>query len=118
MRIEKVNDTQIRCTLTKEDLAERQIKISELAYGSEKAKELCPKYSVKLTEQQEKLNSISSAISVLNLTNMELIKHGMILADKKLNIIIDACAPKGNSYSKSGKEETSNLEMSTIIQEA
>ena len=40
MRIEKVNDTQIRCTLTKEDLAERQIKISELAYGSEKAKEL------------------------------------------------------------------------------
>ncbi len=84
----------------------------------EKAKELCPKYSVKLTEQQEKLNSISSAISVLNLTNMELIKHGMILADKKLNIIIDACAPKGNSYSKSGKEETSNLEMSTIIQDA
>lgn len=40
MRIEKVNDTQIRCTLTKEDLAERQIKLSELAYGSEKAKNL------------------------------------------------------------------------------
>ena len=40
MRIEKVNDTQIRCTLTKEDLAERQIKLSELAYGSEKAKDL------------------------------------------------------------------------------
>lgn len=40
MRIEKVNDTQIRCTLTKEDLAERQIKLSELAYGSEKAKTL------------------------------------------------------------------------------
>lgn len=40
MRIEKVNDTQIRCTLTKEDLAERQIKLSELAYGTEKAKSL------------------------------------------------------------------------------
>ncbi len=40
MKIEKVNDTQIRCTLTKEDLAERQIKLSELAYGSEKAKTL------------------------------------------------------------------------------
>ncbi|MCR4956772.1 MAG: adaptor protein MecA [Lachnospiraceae bacterium] len=40
MRIEKVNDTQIRCTLTKEDLAERHIKLSELAYGSEKAKAL------------------------------------------------------------------------------
>lgn len=38
MRIEKVNDNQIRCTLTKEDLAVRKIKISELAYGSDKAK--------------------------------------------------------------------------------
>ena len=40
MKIEKVNENQIRCTLTKEDLADRQIKLSELAYGSEKAKTL------------------------------------------------------------------------------
>ncbi len=40
MKIEKVNDNQIRCTLTKEDLASRQLKISELAYGTEKAKNL------------------------------------------------------------------------------
>ena len=40
MKIEKVNDSQIRCTLSKEDLAERQIKLSELAYGTEKAKSL------------------------------------------------------------------------------
>lgn len=40
MKLEKLNDNQIRCTLTKEDLADRQIKISELAYGSEKAKSL------------------------------------------------------------------------------
>ena len=40
MKIEKINDNQIRCTLTKEDLADRQIKLSELAYGSEKAKSL------------------------------------------------------------------------------
>lgn len=40
MRIEKVNDNQIRCTLTKEDLADRQLKLSELAYGTEKAKTL------------------------------------------------------------------------------
>ena len=31
---------QIRCTLNKSDLAARQLKISELAYGSEKAKKL------------------------------------------------------------------------------
>ena len=40
MKIEKVNENQIRCVLTKEDLADRQIKLSELAYGSEKAKGL------------------------------------------------------------------------------
>ena len=40
MKLEKLNDNQIRCTLTKADLADRQIKLSELAYGSEKAKSL------------------------------------------------------------------------------
>ncbi|MEG0962884.1 MAG: adaptor protein MecA [Lachnospiraceae bacterium] len=40
MKIEKVNENQIRCTLTKEDLADRQIKLSELAYGTEKANTL------------------------------------------------------------------------------
>lgn len=40
MKIEKVNENQIRCTLTREDLAERQLKLSELAYGTDKAKML------------------------------------------------------------------------------
>lgn len=40
MKIEKLNDKQIRCTLTKADLADRQLKLSELAYGTDKAKAL------------------------------------------------------------------------------
>ncbi len=40
MKIEKVNDHQIKCTLTGADLANRELKLSELAYGSEKAKNL------------------------------------------------------------------------------
>lgn len=40
MKIERISENQIRCTLNKHDLVERQLKISELAYGSEKAKEL------------------------------------------------------------------------------
>lgn len=40
MKIEKISDTQIRCTLSKNDLLERQLRVSELAYGTEKAKEL------------------------------------------------------------------------------
>lgn len=40
MKIERISENQIRCTLTSEDLASRQIRISELALGSEKAKNL------------------------------------------------------------------------------
>ena len=40
MRVEKINDHQIRCTLNQKDLIDRELRISELAYGSEKAKSL------------------------------------------------------------------------------
>ena len=40
MKIEKISDNQIKCTLNKADLASRQIKLSELAYGTEKTKSL------------------------------------------------------------------------------
>lgn len=40
MKIEKISDNQIRCTLNKSDLINRELRISELAYGSEKAKAL------------------------------------------------------------------------------
>ena len=40
MKIEKISDNQIRCTLNKSDLIDRELKISELAYGTEKAKAL------------------------------------------------------------------------------
>lgn len=40
MKIEKINDNQIRCTLTQADLEDRQLHLSELAYGTEKAKNL------------------------------------------------------------------------------
>lgn len=40
MKIERINDNQIRCTLTGQDLADRHLKLSELAYGTDKAKRL------------------------------------------------------------------------------
>ena len=40
LKIEKINDNQIRCTLTRQDLENHQIRLSELAYGTEKAKQL------------------------------------------------------------------------------
>ncbi len=40
MKLERINENQIRCTLSHTDLADRELKISELAYGTEKAKAL------------------------------------------------------------------------------
>jgi adapter protein MecA 1/2 len=40
MKIEKINSNQIKCVLNKSDLTSRQIKVSELAYGTDKAQEL------------------------------------------------------------------------------
>lgn len=40
MKIEKISENQIKCTLNRSDLASRQLKISELAYGTEKTRDL------------------------------------------------------------------------------
>ncbi len=40
MKIEKINDSQIRCILTKNELEMRDLKLSEIAYGSAKVKKL------------------------------------------------------------------------------
>ena len=40
MKIERINENQIRCTLTSFDLSARNINLVELAYGTEKARQL------------------------------------------------------------------------------
>lgn len=40
MKIERINENQIRCTLNRADLADRDLRLSELAYGTDKAKSL------------------------------------------------------------------------------
>ncbi len=40
MKIEKISENQIKCTLTRQDLTDRELQLSELAYGSSKAKAL------------------------------------------------------------------------------
>ena len=40
MKIERINENQIRCTLSSQDLSTRNLNLGELAYGSEKARNL------------------------------------------------------------------------------
>lgn len=40
MRIERISENQIRCTLTKSDLEEHELLLNDLAFGGDRAKEL------------------------------------------------------------------------------
>ena len=40
MKIEKIDENQIRCILTSDDLESRHLSIQDLAYGSDKARSL------------------------------------------------------------------------------
>ena len=81
------------------------------------AQEKCPKFVNSLKDRQVILEKLSTSLSVLNLTNMDLIKHGMTITDKKLGIIVDVCTPKANSYNAKGIQADKQLSVSTIVQD-
>lgn len=51
MRIERINENSIRCTLTSFDLSVRNLNLKELAYGSEKAKKLFDEMMTKASNE-------------------------------------------------------------------
>ena len=51
MRIERINENSIRCTLTSFDLSVRNLNIKELAYGSEKARKLFDEMMTKASNE-------------------------------------------------------------------
>ena len=68
--------------------------------------------------QQKKLNILANSISLYERTNMDLIKHGLIMTGKTLNIIVNALLPQANQYNKEGRNvETDKLRISSIVEE-
>ena len=61
MKIERVNENQIRCTLSSFDLSVRNLNLGELAYGTEKARnlfrEMIQKASKPYPARQQKFSS-------------------------------------------------------------
>ncbi len=51
MKIEKINDRQLRCVLTKADLEDRKIRLSELVCGGEKARGLFRDMMIQATRE-------------------------------------------------------------------
>lgn len=70
-------------------------------------------------EVQKKLNSLAKSIGLLETSNMELIKHGLTMADKTLNIIVNAFLPHTSEYNKLGKSvEKQEIRISSVEEEA
>lgn len=77
--------------------------------------EIYPSHRTELQTREKELLTLSKEISRLNRENLELIKHGIVLADKRLKTIIKAVTPKSTGYSKFG--DTEPAIVSTIVQE-
>lgn len=72
-----------------------------------------------LSEQKVKINEVAQEIALIEKTNVELIKHGLIMSDKLLDIIISAAMPQKDNYDMHGKNvDTSELSISSIVEDA
>lgn len=72
-----------------------------------------------LQQQKEKLNVLAGSISLQEKTNMELIKHGLVMVGKTLNILVNAFLPQPNEYNKDGKNVgNEEMQISSVIEEA
>lgn len=70
MKIEKINNNQIKCILNKSDLVDREIKVNELAYGTKKAQQLFKDMMTKAdTEFGFKANNVPLMIEAVPLSS-------------------------------------------------
>jgi seryl-tRNA synthetase len=68
--------------------------------------------------QKKKLNTLTTAISLYENTNLELIKHGLEVTDKKLSIIYNTITPHSNQYNNNGQKTTATEQnISSVIEE-
>lgn len=73
----------------------------------------------KLQSQKAKLNVLSNSISLYEKTNMDLIKHGLTMAEKTMSMIVSIVAPQPNQYDRSGKNLSNDkMQISSVVEEA
>ena len=66
-----------------------------------------------------KINEVSKRITLLEQTNVELIKHGLTMSNKVLDIILEACTPPNTGYDCHGKNsQSSEMGISSVCEDA
>ena len=114
MKIERINDNQIKCTLTGSDLSARNLTLSELAYGTDKARNLF----------QEMLRQASSETG-FDAEDAPLMVEAIPLSGESLILIItkvdepEELDARFSRFSPSGEEEnTGNVFSSELLEGA
>ena len=107
MKIERINDNQIRCTLSSFDLSVRNLNLRELAYGSEKARnlfrEMIQKASSEVGFEAEDIPLMVEAIPLSN--------ESVVLVITKIEDPdeLDTRFSKFSPYSEEGSDALSQL---------
>lgn len=98
-------------------LGDENLTISEII---EKAKSANDEIANKLESQKTTLRILSKSLFLQENTNMTLIKHGLTMVGKTLDIIVGALMPQSQSgqYDKSGKNiESDKSLISSVVEE-
>lgn len=86
----------------------------------EKAKQFDVEIAGKLELQRNKLNILAKSISLQEKINMSLIKHGLVMVGKSIDIIVDAVLPhmKGQYDKKGHTIQNDKRILSSVVEEA
>lgn len=98
-------------------LGDENLTMSEII---EKAKESNNAIAGSLQTQKVKLNILAKSLSLQEKTHMTLIKHGLVMVGKTLDIIVNAVIPHSKGqYDKTGHSvENDKSLISSIVEEA
>lgn len=113
--MEKIKEISSARKQTAKYLGNENLTMTEVI---EKAKNSNHGLADKLETQKTKLNILANSIFLYEKTNMDLIKHGLVMVGKTLNIIVNVFSPQSNQYNSSGKNTANEeIQISSVVEE-
>lgn len=97
-------------------LGDENLSMSEVI---EKAKDLNTSIVASLETQRTKLRELAQSLAAKEETNLTLIKHGLTMVEKTLDIFLETFLPQSKQYNKRGQNiENDKSSISSIMEEA
>ena len=97
-------------------LGDENLSMSEII---EKAQDSNKSIVGSLETQRDKLRELAKSLALKEETNLTLIKHGLTMVEKTLDIFLETCLPQSKQYNKLGQNiENDKSSISSIVEEA